>query len=415
MDASPKQPRASDNALVVALAIGQIVGFGVLFHSFSILLAPMQAEFGWSVTEIAAAFTIGLFCADVMGIPVGQWVDRRGGRGAMTLGAVACALLLIAWTYVETLWGFYALWVALGVAQSTFLGNVTASVITANARDFRRGLTFVAILSGLSSIAVAPVASYIVAGWGWRAGLWALAALMLFGPALLYATFLRGTVGSRTAEFARREKALSEGRAPSTAGGPSPLSSALRTPAFWLLAIAFSVHWYVITAVLVHFLPLMQERDVPYEFAVAMFALNGPAALVGRLALYWIDPGNSAARTGRIAFPAFGAGVLALLLIAPLGAWGLVVYMLVYGMAAGVIMIVRQTAIAEIFGLRGYGAITGALTTVCILPRALAPLTVAMMRDSFGGYEPVLWILFAMIAAASLAFHLAMRGRAPAA
>jgi MFS family permease len=413
MTSPAPSPRASDNALVLALAIGQIVGFGALFHSFSILLAPLQAEFGWSVTEIALAFTIGLFCADVVGIPVGQWVDRRGGHGAMTLGAGACALLLVAWTYVETLWGFYGVWVALGVAQSTFLGNVTASVITANTRDFRRGLTFVAILSGLSSIAIAPVASYAVAMWGWRAGLLALAGLMLIGPTLLYGVFLRGTVGSRTAEFARRERALAEGRLPSAAGGPSPLANALRTPAFWLLAIAFSVHWYVITAVLVHFLPLMQERGVPYEIAVAIFAFNGPAAVIGRLALYWIDPSNSAGRTGRIAFPAFGAGVLALLLAQPLGAWGLLVYMLVYGMAAGVIMIVRQTAIAEIFGLRGYGAITGALTTVCILPRTLAPVSVAMMRDSLGGYEPVLWFLFALIAAATVAFHFAMRGRTP--
>ena len=329
----------------------------------------------------------------------------------MAVGAAIASGLLLAWSHVETLWGFYGVWIAIGFTQSMFLGNVTASVIAANVRDYRRGLTFVAILSGLSSIAVVPVSSFVVAHWGWRTGLGVLAGVQLLGPALLYAIILRGTLGSRTAEFARRDLALAEGRLPSGALGPSPLASALRCPAFWLLAVACSVHWFVITGVLVHFLPMMQERSVAPDVAVAIFAFNGPAAVIGRVALYIVDQTNSAKRTGRIAFPMFALGMLALIYLAPLGLWGLIVYALVYGMAAGVIMIVRQTAIAEIFGLRGYGAITGALTTACILPRTMAPLSIAMMRDSFGSYEPVLWILVGMIVLATGAFWLAMAGK----
>ncbi|HEY8579117.1 MAG TPA: MFS transporter, partial [Beijerinckiaceae bacterium] len=255
------------------------------------------------------------------------------------------------------------------------------------------------------------VASLAVAWWGWRGGLVTIAALQFFGPALIYMTVLRGTVGSRTAEFARRAKAAAEGRPSSVSGGESPLRSALRRPAFWLLAVACSVHWFVITGVLIHFLPLMQERQVSPELAVAVFAFNGPAALVGRLVLYLLDPGASAKKTGRIAFPVFGLGILILIYAEPWGLAGLVAFALVYGMAAGVIMIVRQTAIAEIFGLRGYGSITGALTTVCILPRTMAPVSLAMMRDSFGGYEQVLWTLFGLIVVATIAFWLAMAGR----
>jgi hypothetical protein len=65
----------------------------------------------------------------------------------------------------------------------------------------------------------------------------------------------------------------------------------------------------------------------------------------------------------------------------------------------------------EAFGIRGYGAITGALTTVCILPRTMAPVTVALMRDSFGSYGPVLWILFGLIVVGGAAFWLALPSR----
>jgi len=43
----------------------------------------------------------------------------------------------------------------------------------------------------------------------------------------------------------------------------------------------------------------------------------------------------------------------------------------------------------------------------------MAPVTVAMLRDGFGSYEPVLWILFALIALGGVAFWLAMRRPAP--
>jgi MFS family permease len=411
IDPQPQGRRFSDNVIIFGLAAGQIISFGVLFHSFSLFVKPMQAEFGWTVTQMSGAFTLGLFCADIFGIPVGHWVDRYGGRLAMSLGATLAAILLLLWSQIDSLIGFYAIWVAIGFAQSMSLGNVTASVVTANTRDFRRGLTWVAILSGFSSITVVPVASVAVAWWGWRGGLVTLAVLQFLGPALIYMIILRGTVGSRTLEFARRAKAVAEGRPTSVSGGESPLATALRRPAFWLLAVACSVHWFVITGVLVHFLPLMQERQVAPELAVAVFAFNGPAAVVGRLVLYLLDPTASAGKTGRIAFPVFALGILILIYGGPLGLWGLAAFALVYGMAAGVIMIVRQTAIAEIFGIRGYGAITGALTTACIIPRTVAPLSIAMMRDSFGSYEPVLWILFGLILVATVAFWLAMAGR----
>ncbi|MBX9760901.1 MAG: MFS transporter [Beijerinckiaceae bacterium] len=409
-DSPPGPQKFSDNVIIFGLAIGQILTFGVLFHSFSLFVTPMQAEFGWTTTQITLAFTIGLFCADIFGIPVGHWVDRAGGRWAMAVGSAFAAALLVMWSRVETLWELYAIWIALGFAQSMSLYNVAAAVVTANTKDYRRGLTWLAILSGLSSIAVVPIASFVISVWGWRAGLVTLAFIQLLGPALIYFVVLRGTVGSRTAEYARRKAALAEGRLPSTGAG-SPLRSALGRPAFWLFAVAFSVHWFVITSLLIHFLPIMAERNVPYEIAVAVFAFNGPAAVVGRLALYVLDPKASAKKTGRIAFPMFGLAMLLLIFVAPLGLWGLVLFALVHGMSAGVLMIVRQTAIVEAFGIRGYGAITGALTTVCILPRTMAPVTVAMMRDSFGSYGPVLWILFGLIVVGGAAFWLALSGR----
>ena len=43
--------------IALALAITTTVSFGVLFYAFSVFIAPMEAEFGWSRGELSG----GLF------------------------------------------------------------------------------------------------------------------------------------------------------------------------------------------------------------------------------------------------------------------------------------------------------------------------------------------------------------------
>lgn len=411
MSSEPK-PR-NENVLIFGIAIAQVIAIGCMFHSFTLFLAPLQKEFGWTATQMTGAFTVGLVTADLFAIPVGQWMDRRGGHLAMSLGSAAAAVCLAAWSLVDSLLGFYVLWFCMGLTMAATLGNASAAVIAANVKDYRRGMTYLSIIAGFSSTIVVPVVSYLVAHYGWRTGVLGLAFMQFLGPACINAFILRGTVGSRTAEYNRKLESRAAGRPSGLASNNiSPLRTALRRPAFWLLAIAASVHWYAITAINVHIMPMLQGWGVSLDFAVLIFSLNGPSAVVGRVLLHIFDRGGSARKQGRMVYPVFALGVLLLIFVAPLGNWGLILFAVVFGMAAGVLMIVRQTAIAEIFGLRGYGAVSGALTTVSIIPRTCAPVTIAMMSDAFGSYQPVLWFLFVLIIIGTIAFYIASATRA---
>ena len=309
--------------------------------------------------------------------------------------------------HINSLTELYMAFTGVGISQSMLLGNIPASVVTANVKDFRRGLTYAAIIGGLSSAVVPPVVGLIMGEYGWRAGMMALAAILAFGPTLICFFTLRGTVGSRTGEFQRRKQALSEGRLPSAPqGGTSPLRSAIRTGAFWTLAIAFSVHWFVMSGITIHLVPLLDERGLPQSLAVVIFSMTGPAAVVGRIITHVLDPVGSARRTGRIGFPMFGVGMLILIFAGSYGATGNFLFSLVHGAAGGVIMIVRQTVIAEIFGLRGYAAVSGAMTTVSILPRTMSPVVLAMLHDVYGTYLPVLWFLFGLIVIGTIAYFI---------
>ena len=379
--------------LIWGLTLSQIMGWGALYHTFPLYMKPMQDEFGWSVTELNLALTLGLVSCDLVAIPVGRWIDRHGAHLSMTLGAALGGCMLVLWSNVTTLPAFFGIWVCIGLAQALSLGNVPAAVVTANVRDYRRGLAYVSFFSSLASTIAIPLASVIVTAYGWRQALLFQAAVQFCGPMCINAVVLRGTRGSMRDPKHTRERE------------PSPVPRVIRTKAFWLLAIACSVHWFVAMSVSIHVLPLMQERGLSQETAVFIIAFNGPASVAGRLMMFFLVPGNSGLITGRFMFPLFALGLL-ILAVATSVPWFLA-YAVSFGMAAGVLMVVRQTSVAEIFGTRGYGAITGALATVSILPRTMAPFTVASLRDYFGSYTPVIWILFGATVLGTIAFYLA--------
>ena len=59
---------------------------------------------------------------------------------------------------------------------------------------------------------------------------------------------------------------------------------------------------------------------------------------------------------------------------------------------------------------RGYGAITGAIATVSILPRTTAPLLFALLHNAFGGYDAVILMMFAVAVVGAIAFWVAVSG-----
>ena len=399
LDRPTSRAFAPNGPLIWGLTATQIMGWGNLYHCFPLYMQQMSAEFGWSMTDSNISLTIGLVVADLVSIPVGHWVDRRGGHLVMTSGAALGAVMLLFWSQVETLWGLYAIWACIGVAQGCSLGLAPASVVTANVRDYRRGLAYVSFFSALASTIAIPLVSLLISAVGWRHSLMVQAGVQLLGPFCINAVVLRGTRGSRSGESGK----------PASQREPSPVRRVLRMPAFWFLALACSVHWFIAMGLSMHILPLMQERGLSLQTAVTMMMINGPAAVAGRLMMFFLVPGSSGVITGRFMFPLFAAGTLLLALASDFSSF--VAYAVTFGMAAGVLMIVRQTSVADIFGTRGYGAISGALAMVSIVPRTTGALTVAVLHDWFGSYDPVVWILFGLTVVGTVAFYLAAASR----
>jgi MFS family permease len=77
----------------------------------------MERDLGASRAAVTGAFTVGLGIAALAALPVGRWLDRRGPWALMTVGSCLGTALLIAWSRVESLAGFYVIWTLMGFAS----------------------------------------------------------------------------------------------------------------------------------------------------------------------------------------------------------------------------------------------------------------------------------------------------------
>ncbi len=385
----------SDRALIWGIATTQFIGWGTLYVPFPLMVAPMEAELGWSRVLLNAALTCGLLASGIAAVPAGRWLDRHGARGMMSLGAVAAALLLVAWSLVHDPAVFIAIWVLIGIAQAACLWNPAMSVVVALARDPTRSITAITFITGLTATLFLPLTEALIGGLGWRGALQALAVLQLGAAALTFAMLRRAP-----------KPEISP-----LAGASVPLVRRMREPAFAGLALCFAAHAFIATGLAAHLIPLLRERGWPEATVLLLAAAHGPAQVAARALLY--AAGRRVTMRGVGLFATLLLPVAMLALAAdPASLTLAILFIGAFAVADGLLTIVRAAGTAEILGREGYGAITGALSAVAVLPRTLAPLLLALVWDGAGGYGPVPWILAAVGAASAAGFLLAAR-RAP--
>ena len=371
-----------------ALAITQTVGYGVLYYAFSVFVAPMEAELGWSRAQTTGAFSLSLLLSGIIAIPVGRYVDRHGARLLMTLGSIAGVLLVLAWSSVQTLTGFYLVQAAIGLVMAAVFYEVAFTVVAVWFRRRRpQAMLIVTLVAGLASTIFIPLTTYLVGAFGWRDALRILALLLAVGTIPLHALVLR-----RHPEVLNL---LPDGDTHGFKIGTPERSvsarEAYRATTFWWLSGAFALDRIALIAIAVHSVPILLERGYAPALVAAAAGSIGLMQLAGRVIFTPV--------AGRATLPMMTAGVfiarafafLALLLLP--GIAGVWVFAVLFGAANGAVTLARAALVADLYGSAHYGGISGVMTTLIAVTQTVAPLGVGALHDLSGGYTLSLWLL----------------------
>jgi len=379
---------------VAGLSITETVSWGILYYGFPVMLRPMEADLGFSRAQLTGALSIGLLTSALAALPIGRWIDRHGARGIMTLGSILGTALVLAWARVESLGALYAVWALMGLAMAATLYEPAFAAIVGwfpmESRD--RALLVVTLVAALASTIFMPFEAWLVGRLGWRGALAALAMILAVPTIPIHAFVLRrpSRHGGRSADEAR-------------VGAPMPgltLGAAARTGVFWVLVLAFLASNFTTNSVTVHLIPYLSDRGYSPTLAAAMIGWMGAMQLPARL-VFGPIVARFGHRTLTVAIFLFQAMALAqLALVRRLPTLAPMVVML--GAANGMATLARATTIAEIFGPRHYGSISGAVALGANGARAVAPFAASLLQVALGGYEGVFWLLAGALVLAGL-------------
>lgn len=356
------------------------VGFGGAY-TFSAFLEPLQHTFAASRGSVSLVFALAGFLYFGLGVVSGPLADRFGARRLALIGMVLVgagfALAGMARSLLDVDLA-YGLGVGLGVGCSY------VPVLGAVQRWFsrQRGLASGLAVSGIGigTLVMPPLASALIAAFGWRTAYLAIGALSV----------VIGGAAALLVENDPHARGLQpdgdpapSGTSPNAPRGAS-VGEAVRTRRFAGLYAACLIASFGLFIPFVHLVPSAIDRGVPRTLAVLLVGAIGVGSTVGRFAL-----GGVADRFGRnrsLIACFIGMG-LALPMWAFAGNFaGLLMFALAYGVFYGGFVALLPAIVMDAFGGRNVSAIIGILYTSVAAGTLIGPSAAGFAYDLSHSY-----------------------------
>jgi hypothetical protein len=385
---------------VWALGITQIIGWGSTFYFLGVLANALAADRGWSLGFVYSGLTCGLLVSGGVSTPIGRLIDRHGARGVMTAGSVLSAVGLALIAKVESPAAYLAEWALTGLAmRMTLYEAAFAAIVQVAPVNGRRSISALTLFGGLASSLFWPLGHELAAATDWRTTLLIFASLNLVVCAPLHWVVL-----GRKAEVAGGGEPATAAAATAPVAKPAVvLEGRNRRIGIVVFAIAISLNGIVFGALAVHLVPLLAAFGLSSGAAVVLASFKGAAQVAGRLWELTLGRQIAPLNVGRIAIWGMPAAFAMLLL--PIGVWpAAIAFTIVYGLANGLVTIVRGAVPLALFGSAGYGEVLGLISTPYLVLTAVAPALLALVVEAWG-YLGAGLALFAVGLVAGLAIE----------
>ncbi len=388
-------------AVIAALGLTQVIGYGTMYYSFSILAPDMARDFGWTLEWVFGVLSGALLAGGFLSPFVGRWIDRFGAGRIMAWGSALCALSLLMTAAAPERISFTAGLVATELAANLVqYGAAFALLVQLQPRAGQTSITYLTLIAGFSSTLFWPFTTLLHTYLGWRE-IYVVFALMNLGICMP----LHAWLSARLTKSARGD---------GERAAPAPVIGVLlekdRRAGFLLMVTGLSLQSVVSSAILVHMVPLLTGIGLGTTAALVS-TLFGPAQVASRFTNMMLGRNLPAQSLAVISASFMAISVLILHLLAPMIP-GAVAFAIIYGFGSGLFSITSGTLPLTLFGSEGYGRLQGQVLSARLILSAVAPFAfvIAMERLGYGGALAIV----ASLAAAAILCYLAV-GRLAAA
>ncbi|MGK9041382.1 arsenite efflux MFS transporter ArsK [Rhizobium sp. SA279] len=359
-------------AMISALGLTQIIGYGTLYYSFSILAPGMATDLGITLEQIFAVFSVSLFVGGLSAPTIGKQMDRIGAATVLTIGSVLSALTLALCAWSPSV-AIFALAVVLLEISSGMVQYQAAfaALVESDPKTASRSITYLTLIGGFASTIFWPISSALMEYLSWREIYLAFAALNLLVCMPLHFWMMRkGKAANARGATRERERVI------------GVIPPEVRRGAMIVVSAAFAILGFTLASILAHMVPMLGNFGLGTA-AVVIGSLFGPAQVLSRLINMIIGTRLSPPALAVISAALMVIGIVILGLS---GSWlpGAVAFAICVGLGSGINSIAQGSLPLYLFGSDGYGAITGKMAAARLAMGAAAPFVFAAAMQSLG-------------------------------
>ena len=369
---------------------------GTGFYVFPVFISPLQAEFGWSMTQISSGVAIFAIMMGIASPLVGILIARFGVRKTMLVAAILVSVSNLGLASMQNLWTLYAVLAVSGflLVGVTFLPAQTA--VTNWFNEYRgRALALVVLGPAAGGFLLPPFNEFLIRFWGWRFT-WVFASIALWVVVIpLIAIFVR----TRPSEMDLPVDGIASGGENGEGGAAAvsglPVKRAVTSGTFWLLVVIFVLQFAGVSALNFHLVPFAeQEAGFTSQQAALYFGLTIGFSMFGNVLAGWladrIRPQVVLALTGLLM--AIGPAALDLFIVR-LGLRDvnlLLLHAIPYGIGFGGNVTIAPVLIGRCFGELNFARISGIMGLAYAFCVLVGIPGGGYVFDRTGSYEIVL-------------------------
>jgi MFS transporter, OFA family, oxalate/formate antiporter len=358
---------------IMAIVYGAQFSFGVFFK-------PILTDFGWSRAETAGAVALGMIVSGLLSIVSGRVSDKFGPKLIVSTGTVIISAGYLLMSSINSLWQLYLYYGVLVAGGSSAIYIPLVSLI---ARWFtrRRGLMSGIGISGIGfGVGVIPaLASQLIVSYDWHTALVVvgIGGLMFI---LILARFLRNTPEA----YPLDSKSETGNSSIANSNEGYSLKESLKNSRLWLIVTAWVLYGFYYQVGFVHIVAYATDRGLSSVVAATVLTIIGVIGGFGRIGMGFLGDRLGIRKTILYGFLLTGLGYICL--SASHSIWMLYVFAVVFGALNGVGLLLIPI-IAEYFGFKDLGVISGIVVFANSAGAAISPPLAGAIFDSTGSYE----------------------------
>ena len=377
---------------------------GTLFYGFGAFFLPVLTEFNATRSSLSVVFSFSKFETGILGPVEGLLIDRFGTRKLMFLAVILGGAGFLLLSRVNSLMMFGVVFILCVALWMHAAFNMIPMIATANwfikKRSRAIGIGMAGI--GLAGIIV-PLLSWFIAQYGWREA-FTIIGIAVWGIGIPLSLIMRhkpeqhgylpdgetpsAPVGGRMTQVTDVGSSAAQTRETHPAEVDFTPRQALRTPAFWLISISFCLRLVTVSALALHFIPLLVDMGISLQTAGTMLGSIAAISVIGRIGIGWLGDIFDKRLLTAACLATIALGLFVLSRAEQL--WQVAIFLAIYPIPYGGASVLVRSITGEFFGRKAFGTIYGFIGIALMVGTIVGPLVMGYIYDVTGSYQSAL-------------------------